>query len=151
MRIVIQRVLSADVTVDNVQISSINYGYMLLVGFGTEDNESIAKQMADKVVNLRVCDDENKKMNLSIMDIKGEILSVSQFTLYADSRKGRRPSFTDACPPDKAVQLYHQFNDYLRESGLTVKEGIFQEDMKVGLVNDGPVTIILDSDVVLKK
>jgi len=151
MKVIIQRVKEASVSVDNKIVSEIGYGYLLLVGIGTNDDSNIVRQMADKVLGIRICEDENQKMNLSIQDIQGEILSVSQFTLYADAKKGRRPSFTDAAPPEKANNLYREFNIYLKQSGLVVKEGIFQADMKVALINDGPVTIILDSDIILKK
>lgn len=124
---------------------------MLLVGFGLDDDEKIVEQMADKVLNLRVCDDADGKMNLSIRDVGGEILSVSQFTLYADASRGRRPSFTSACPPQKATLLYDYFNEQLRKSGLNVQTGIFQTEMDVELINSGPITIILDSDIILKR
>ena len=145
MRIVIQRVREASVTIDGQLYSQIGYGYLLLVGFEESDSDEILEQMARKVLELRICEDENQKMNLSIMDIGGDILSVSQFTLYADVRKGRRPSFTDAAGAQQATKLYDQFNEILRQSGLKIETGVFQADMKVALVNDGPVTIILDS------
>ncbi len=145
MRIVIQRVREASVTIDGQLYSQIGYGYLLLVGFEESDSNEILEQMARKVLELRICEDENQKMNLSIMDIGGDILSVSQFTLYADVRKGRRPSFTDAAGAQQATKLYDHFNEILRQSGLKIETGVFQADMKVALVNDGPVTIILDS------
>ena len=151
MRVVIQRVREASVTINEALYSQIGYGYLLLVGISNTDDEQIVRAMAEKVLFLRICDDENHKMNRSIQDIGGQILSVSQFTLYADARKGRRPSFTDAGEPQKAKELYEYFNKCLAESGLTVKSGVFQEEMAVGLVNDGPVTILLDSDIILKK
>ncbi len=151
MKVVVQRVKSASVTIEGKIHGQIKQGYMLLVGFGLNDDESIVDQMADKVLRLRVCDDANGKMNLSILDTQGEILSISQFTLYADASKGRRPSFTDACPPQKATELYDHFNDELRKSGLNIQTGIFQSEMDVELINSGPITIILDSDVILKK
>ncbi len=151
MRVVIQRVKNASVTVDGNLISEIGQGYLLLVGISVEDNEDIVKQMAKKTLELRINEDENQKMNLSIQDISGEILSVSQFTLYADASHGRRPSFTNAARPERANELYKLFDKYLAESGLIIKEGIFQADMKVSLLNDGPVTIILDSDIILRK
>lgn len=151
MKIVIQRVREASVTIDGQLYSNIGYGYLLLVGISTTDSEDILAAMAKKVIELRICEDENQKMNLSIMDISGEILSVSQFTLYADCRKGRRPSFIDAARPEMANELYQKFNDMLRSYGVKVETGVFQADMKVGLVNDGPVTIVLDSDVIIKR
>ena len=151
MKIVVQRVKKASVTINGEVHGKINQGYLLLVGFGLNDDESIAEQMADKVLKLRVCDDSNGKMNLSILDIQGEILSISQFTLYADASKGRRPSFTDACPPQLASKLYDHFNDELRKSELNIQTGIFQAEMDVELINSGPITIILDSDIILKK
>ena len=151
MKVVVQRVKSASVTIEGKIHGQINQGYMLLVGFGLNDDENIVNQMADKVLRLRVCDDANGKMNLSILDTQGEILSISQFTLYADASKGRRPSFTDACPPQIATKLYDHFNDELGKSGLNIQTGIFQSEMDVQLINSGPITIILDSDVILKK
>lgn len=151
MKIVVQRVKKASVTINGEVHGKINQGYLLLVGFGLNDDESIAEQMADKVLKLRVCDDSNGKMNLSILDIQGEILSISQFTLYADASKGRRPSFTDACPPQLATKLYDHFNDELSKSGVNIQTGIFQAEMDVELINSGPITIILDSDIILKK
>lgn len=145
MRVLIQRVREASVTIDGSLYSEIGYGYLLLVGFEESDDEQILTDMARKVLEIRICEDENQKMNLSIMDIQGDILSVSQFTLYADVRKGRRPGFAGAAAPDKATLLYDRFNELLRQSGLKVCTGVFQADMKVALINDGPVTIMLDS------
>lgn len=145
MRIIVQRVKQASVTIENELFSQINYGYLLLVGFEESDNEEIIHEMARKVVELRICEDENRKMNLSIQDIKGEILSVPQFTLYADCSKGRRPSFVNAAKAEKASQLYDRFNAILEKFNLVIKRGLFQADMKVALINDGPVTIMLDS------
>ncbi len=150
MRTVIQRVKEASVTIDGKVHGQIGYGYMILVGFTHTDTVEIIREMARKIVELRICEDENQKMNLSLKDINGEILSISQFTLYADARKGRRPSFIDAMSADKASQMYDIFNDELRKHDLKVETGIFQADMKVALINDGPVTIILDSKEVLK-
>lgn len=150
MRIVIQRVLEAAVSINGAVYSQIGRGYLLLVGFEDGDNESILPEMARKVVELRICDDENGKMNLPLSSIAGEILSVSQFTLYADCRKGRRPSFIRAAVPEKATVLYDAFNRELEKYGVTVRTGIFQAEMKVSLINDGPVTIILDSDEIIK-
>ncbi|MGI6607702.1 MAG: D-aminoacyl-tRNA deacylase [Erysipelotrichaceae bacterium] len=151
MKIVIQRVKSASVTIAGKLYSSIDAGYLLLVGFSAADNEEVLPLMAKKILELRINEDYQGKMNLSIIDVGGEILSVSQFTLYADCKKGRRPSFTEACPPEKAGRLYDKFNDILRESGLKVKTGVFQAFMEVELINDGPVTVILDSDIILKR
>ena len=151
MRVLIQRVREASVTVDGSRTGEIGYGYLLLTGFSDSDNEETVRQMSEKTVNLRICEDENHKMNLSLLDIQGEILSISQFTLYADTRKGRRPSFTQAGEPERSRQLYEYFNSCLKEYGLKVEEGIFGADMKVALINDGPVTIMLDSDIILKK
>lgn len=150
MRTVIQRVKEASVTIDGKIHGQIGYGYMILVGFTHTDTVEIIREMARKIVELRICEDENQKMNLSLKDINGEILSISQFTLYADARKGRRPSFIDAMSADKASQMYDIFNDELRKHDVKVETGIFQADMKVALINDGPVTIILDSREVLK-
>ncbi|MDI9540653.1 MAG: D-aminoacyl-tRNA deacylase [Bacillota bacterium] len=151
MKIVIQRVKRASVTIEGKVYSSIDAGYLLLVGFSSTDDEEILPLMAKKILELRINEDHQGKMNLSILDTGGEILSVSQFTLYADCRKGRRPSFTGACSPEKASQLYDKFNNILKESGLKVKTGIFQALMEVELINDGPVTVILDSDIILKR
>lgn len=151
MKLVIQRVQQASVSIENTLYSQIDYGYLILVGISSDDNIDVVKAMAKKVAELRICEDQNQKMNLSVKDISGEILSVSQFTLYADCRKGRRPSFTEAASPAIADQLYQQFNQSLEEMGLKVKTGVFQADMQVGLINDGPVTIVLDSDVIIKR
>ena len=149
MKIVVQRVKHASCTIEGNITGKIENGYMLLVGFGQDDNEEIAKKMALKVSKLRIFEDENGKMNLSIFDVDGKILSISQFTLYADCTKGNRPSFIEALHPDKATKLYDYFNDCLKELGLQVESGIFGADMKIELLNDGPVTIILDSKELL--
>ncbi len=151
MRILVQRVKNASVTIDGQLFSQIKQGYLLLVGFSNNDDENIVELMTQKLLNLRICDDSDGKMNLSIIDTKGELLSVSQFTLYADSSKGRRPSFIDACNPERAVQLYDYFNDNLRKSGLKVETGKFRAEMDVQLVNSGPITIMLDSDIIIKR
>ena len=151
MRILVQRVKNASVTIDGQLFSQIKQGYLLLVGFSNNDDENIVELMTQKLLNLRICDDRDGKMNLSIIDTKGEILSVSQFTLYADSSKGRRPSFIEACNPERAVQLYDYFNDNLRKSGLKVETGKFRAEMDVQLVNSGPITIMLDSDIIIKR
>lgn len=146
MRIVIQRVSKASVTIDGDIHGQIEKGFLLLVGVSDEDNEEVAKKLADKVANMRIFEDENGKMNLSLDQVGGDILSISQFTLFADCKKGNRPSFAHAGAPEHAKALYLWFNEYLRSLGLKVEEGIFAADMKVELINDGPVTIILDSD-----
>ena len=151
MRILVQRVKNASVTIDGQLFSQIKQGYLLLVGFSNNDDENIVELMTQKLLNLRICDDSDGNMNLSIIDTKGEILSVSQFTLYADSSKGRRPSFIEACNPERAVQLYDYFNDNLRKSGLKVETGKFRAEMDVQLVNSGPITIMLDSDIIIKR
>lgn len=150
MRVVLQRSKNSKVTIDNKVNGSIDYGYVLLVGFTNGDNEEIIDKMINKIINLRVFEDENGKMNLSILDINGSILSISQFTLYANTKEGRRPSFTDALNPHEASALYDLFNEKLSKY-LHVETGIFASDMKVEIYNDGPVTIILDSDVLFKK
>lgn len=146
MRVVIQRVKQASVTVEGALVSEISQGFLLLVGITHEDTPEIAAKVADKVAHLRVFTDEQDKMNLSLQDVQGELLSISQFTLYADCKKGRRPSFDKAARPEMAKPLYEQFNAMLESYGLSVKTGIFGADMKVELLNDGPVTIILDSN-----
>ena len=151
MRILVQRVKNASVTIDGQLFSQIKQGYLLLVGFSNSDDENIVELMTQKLSNLRICDDSDGKMNLSIIDTKGELLSVSQFTLYADASKGRRPSFIEACNPERAVQLYDYFNDNLRKSGLKVETGKFRAEMDVQLVNSGPITIMLDSDIIIKR
>ena len=151
MRILVQRVKNASVTIDGQLFSQIKQGYLLLVGFSNNDDENIVELMTQKLLNLRICDDSDGKMNLSIIDTKGELLSVSQFTLYADSSKGRRPLFIEACNHERAVQLYDYFNDNLRKSGLKVETGKFRAEMDVQLVNSGPITIMLDSDIIIKR
>ena len=146
MKLVIQRVSEANCTVDGKVTGSIGHGYMVLVGFGLDDDETVARKMANKLSKLRIFPDSEDKINLSIHDVKGKILSISQFTLYADCHKGNRPSFSDAMGGDRAIALYHFFNDCLRDLSLEVEEGIFGADMKVSLINDGPITIILDSE-----
>ena len=147
MRLVIQKVSHADCKVDGQVTGQIETGFMVLVGIGLNDDCTIAEKMAVKLSKLRIFEDENGKINRSIYDAQGRILSISQFTLYADCKKGNRPSFTDALGGEDAKQLYLYFNECLRNLGLEVEEGIFGADMKVTLTNDGPVTIILDSEV----
>ena len=146
MKIIIQRVISASCTINNQLYSEIDNGYLVLVGFTNDDNIQVVEKLANKLINLRIFNDDNDKMNRSIVDIDGNILSISQFTLYANSKKGNRPSFTDAMKPDQAMILYDYFNEYLKKYINNVKCGIFGADMKISLINDGPVTIILDSN-----
>ncbi len=146
MRVVVQRVSEASCMVEETITGEIGKGFLLLVGFGLEDNEEIAAKMAQKVSKLRIFEDENGKMNLSLFDVGGDILSISQFTLYGDAKKGNRPSFTAALGGEKANMLYEHFNEELRKCGLRVETGIFGADMKIRLLNDGPVTILLESE-----
>ena len=145
MRAVVQRVTDADVTVENKITGIAGKGFVVLLGVEDGDTEKDADYIVDKVTGLRVFEDAEGKMNLSIMDIGGEILSISQFTLLGDVRKGKRPSFTKAAKPEEARKLYAYFNDKVREKNVPVGEGIFQADMLVRIYNDGPVTILLDS------
>jgi D-aminoacyl-tRNA deacylase len=145
MRVVLQRSKNASVTVQNEVTGKIDFGFVLLVGITHEDSEEDVRYVADKVTNLRVFEDEQGKMNHSLLDVKGSILSVSQFTLYGDCRKGRRPNFMEAAKPDYAEKMYDYFNKVLREQGIEVETGIFGEMMDVHLVNDGPVTLIVES------
>ena len=147
MKTVIQRVSEASVEIDGRIHGTIEKGYMILVGLCENDTQETVRKMAAKVSALRIFEDENGKMNLNIHQVNGAVLSISQFTLYADCHKGNRPSFTGAGSPDHARKLYLQFNEELRALGLRVEEGIFGADMKVRLLNDGPVTIMLDSAV----
>ena len=144
MKIILQKVKKVSVSVDNKIVGSIDKGYCLLVGVHKESTEEDAKYLAKKVAQARLFEDENDKINLSLKDVGGSILSVSQFTLYADTKKGNRPSFTNAAGAEKANALYEQFNKYLREEGVTVETGIFQTMMEVNIVNDGPVTIVYE-------
>ena len=145
MRAVVQRVTEADVTVETKITGTAGKGFVVLLGVEDGDTEKDADYIVDKVTGLRVFEDAEGKMNLSIMDIGGEILSISQFTLLGDVRKGKRPSFTKAAKPEEARKLYAYFNDKVREKNVPVGEGIFQADMLVRIYNDGPVTILLDS------
>lgn len=145
MKVVVQRVLEANVKINDKIIGKSKKGLLLLVGFSKEDEEKDLFYLAEKILNLRIFEDESSKMNLSVLDIKGDILSVSQFTLYGNTDKGRRPSFSGAADPKKANELYIQFNKELSKSGLNIETGIFGGDMLVSLINDGPVTILMDS------
>ncbi|AGK55045.1 D-aminoacyl-tRNA deacylase [Bacillus sp. 1NLA3E] len=145
MRIVVQRSKAAKVIVDEVVVGAIKQGFVLLVGVTHEDQLVDAAFLAEKVANLRVFEDDDGKMNFSLLDVGGEILSVSQFTLYGDCRKGRRPNFMGAARPDHALAIYEAFNELLREKGIKVETGVFGAMMDVQLINDGPVTLIVDS------
>ena len=145
MRCVVQRVTEASVSVGDEKVGSIGPGLMVLVGVSTEDTEADMKYMAEKVPNLRIFDDENGVMNRSLLDAGGDILAVSQFTLYGDARGGRRPSYIRAAKPEEANALYEKLVAAWRQKGVTVETGRFRTEMKVSLVNDGPVTILLDS------
>lgn len=146
MRLVIQRVSSASVSIDGAVIGKIGPGLCLLCGFTHGDDERIVEQMAAKCLNLRIFEDGQGKMNLSLSEVKGSVLAVSQFTLYADCKRGRRPSFTDSADPVKAEELYENFVEILKSSGAEVQTGSFGAKMLVDIQNDGPVTIVLDSD-----
>lgn len=145
MRAVVQRVKEADVSVDNNITGSINKGLMVLLGVEDGDTEADALYMADKITGLRIFEDEEGKMNLSVKDVGGDILAVSQFTLLGDARKGKRPSFSKAARPDEANRLYRHFIDLVEEREVKTQEGVFQAEMLVRIYNDGPVTILLDS------
>ncbi len=144
MKIVLQRVNSASVKVDGKICGEIDKGYLVLLGVGEGDTEDDCRRLADKIINLRIFADENDKINLSLGTVGGSLLVVSQFTLYADCRKGNRPNFIQAAKPDEAERLYNYFVDYCRSKGQTVETGIFGADMKVELLNDGPFTVILE-------
>lgn len=146
MKFVIQRVKKASVEVEEKEIGKINQGMLVLIGITQEDNEKIADKMIKKLINLRIFQDKEEKMNLSIKDVKGELLLVSQFTLYADCKKGNRPSFTKSAKFDVANNLYQYIIEECKKTGINVETGIFGAEMKVNLTNDGPVTIILDSE-----
>jgi len=146
MRAVVQRVKTAKVVIDQKVVGEIAKGLLVFLGVGEGDRSEDADYLASKVANLRIFSDSNDKMNLSLLEVSGEALVVSQFTLWGDSRKGRRPSFVRAADPALANRLYREFIDFLRERGIKVAEGRFQEMMDVHLVNDGPVTMLLDSE-----
>ena len=145
MRAVIQRVSQAKVVVDDNTVGQIGKGFMILLGVHEQDTQTDVDYLVGKISKLRVFEDDQQKMNRSIIDVGGEIMSISQFTLFADTKKGNRPSFVQAAKPDTAIPLYEAFNEGLRQAGIPVETGIFGADMKCHLVNDGPVTIIIDS------
>ena len=145
MRAVIQRVNKACVTIDGKVNGEINKGLLVLLGVGPDDTEKDLTYICDKILGLRIFEDEDEKMNLSLRDINGELMVVSQFTLFGDCRKGKRPSFASACPPDRAQKLYEDFLKLCENEGFAPAHGEFGADMKVSLENDGPVTILLDS------
>ena len=146
MRSVVQRVKSASVTVDGKTVGEIGMGLLILLAIGPEDGQGDLTWMVDKLVGLRIFEDEEEKMNCSVQEVGGEILLVSQFTLYGDCRKGKRPSFSAAAPPEKAKLLFEQVVEETRRRGLKVETGVFQAEMDVALINHGPVTILLDSE-----
>lgn len=146
MRVILQRVKNANCVIDGQVYSEINQGYLLLVGFNLTDTEKEINKIAKKINGLRIFSDEEGKLNRNIYDCNGEVLSISQFTLYADTKKGNRPSFTNAMPGDAATKLYDLFNETLRGLGLKIKTGVFGADMQIGLTNDGPVTIIFEEN-----
>ena len=150
MKVVLQKVKKASVSVDNKIVGEIDKGYCLLVGVHKDSAREDAKYLAKKIAEARLFEDENDKLNLGLKDVGGSILSVSQFTLYADTKKGKRPSFTSAARPEDANRLYGEFNEHLREEGINVETGIFQTMMEVNIVNDGPVTIIYEKISVRK-
>lgn len=145
MRAVVQRVSSAEVKVDDKIVGRVGKGLLVYIGVGKEDSPDDIEYMAEKVAGLRIFEDENEKMNLSVQDIGGEILALSQFTLYGDVRKGKRPSFTDSAAPEKGEEFYNQFIYKIQNMGIGIDKGIFGAHMMVDYVNDGPVTILLDS------
>jgi D-aminoacyl-tRNA deacylase len=145
MRAVVQRVSHSSVRVEDNLISEINQGLLVLLGVGKNDTDEDINYLVEKILNLRIFNDEDGKLNLSLLDIQGQIQVVSQFTLFADCRKGRRPSYIEAAPPEAAKVLYQKFVEVLKAKGLQVATGQFQAHMEVSLINDGPVTILLDS------
>ncbi len=149
MRAVVQRVLRSSVEVEGSVVGSIPKGLMVLLGVSEKDTSEDAAYMADKILNLRVFDDEEGKMNYSLLDVKGELLLVSQFTLYGDCRKGRRPNYMAAAKPDKADALYQELVQLCRAQNVKIETGVFQADMKVDILNDGPVTLIIDSEKII--
>ena len=150
MKFVIQRVSEASVSVDNKVVGSIGKGFMVLIGVSNEDNKEIADKMIKKMTAMRIFDDENGKTNLGLSDVEGQLLLISQFTLYADCKKGNRPSFTNAGAPDMANEMFEYIISECKKVVPVVEQGVFGEDMKVSLVNDGPFTIVLDSKEICK-
>lgn len=146
MRLLIQRVTAASVSVDGEIIGKIGKGFLVLAGFRKGDVKTEIKRLSDKCINLRVFEDDDGKMNLSLLDTGGELLVVSQFTLYANCKKGRRPGFDNSMPPDEAENFYNLLLNEMAASGLKVEKGVFGAKMEISLVNDGPVTILLDGD-----
>ena len=146
MKVLVQRVISSSVEVDNKIVGAINNGVLLFVGFTEGDTSKEIDYMIDKVINLRIFDDENGVMNKSLLDVGGSILSVSQFTLYADASKGRRPSYVKALGGDKASILYDEFNNKLKNTDIHIETGVFGAEMKVNIINDGPITIMLEKE-----
>ncbi len=144
MRVIIQRVKKSDVKVQGEIVGAIDKGLLVLFAVHKDDTEDKIKKMADKILNLRIFSDSEDKMNLSLLDVGGEILVVSQFTLYGDTKKGKRPSFVDSARPEKAIPMYENFVSYIREKRIKTETGKFGEEMEVGLVNDGPTTILID-------
>ena len=149
MKFIVQRVLESSVSVDGETIGKIGKGYMVLIGVGNEDTKEIADKMIKKLIGLRIFEDSEGKTNLSLQDVAGSLLLISQFTLYANCRKGNRPSFIGAGKPDMAKELYNYIVDNCKKQVPIVEQGIFGADMKISLVNDGPFTIILDSDEIV--
>ena len=145
MKAVIQRSKESSVTVDDKIVGKIDHGLVVLVGFTEGDTESDIDYIVNKIVNLRIFNDENNVMNKSLLDVNGQILSISQFTLYADTKKGRRPSYVNALKGEKAILLYELFNKKIKELGITIETGIFGADMEVSIKNDGPTTIVMES------
>ncbi len=145
MKVVIQRSKKSNVKINNKIVGSINHGLVVLVGFTEGDNIKNIDYIVKKIIHLRIFDDENGVMNQSLIDVEGSILSISQFTLYANTQKGRRPSYVEALNPEDATKLYDLFNEKLKENNIHVETGIFGEEMEVNITNDGPVTIIIES------
>ncbi len=146
MKVVIQRSKKSSVKINNKIVGEINIGLVVLLGVGDNDTIEDIDYLVNKIVNLRIFDDLEGKMNNSLLDVGGDVLLVSQFTLYADTKKGRRPSFIHAGSPDKAKEFYNLFKDKLKQKGIITQSGVFQADMEVNIVNDGPVTIIIDTE-----
>jgi D-tyrosyl-tRNA(Tyr) deacylase len=146
MRAIIQRVSKGSVSVDHKIVGQVGKGFVVFLGVGHQDDEEDAKYMARKIVNMRIFEDENGKMNLSLDQVSGGVLAISQFTLFGDTKKGNRPSFVGAAPPDHANRLYEYCIDLIREAGIPTESGIFQADMQVEIHNDGPVTLFIDSE-----